>query len=450
MSFSRWEKRTCFRTRQELLLVNMILHFPKNFYWGSSTSAHQVEGGNFNDWSEWEMANAERLAMEAKNKFEKWQVKKFPEMFNSGNYLSGKACDHYNRFEEDFDIAKTLGHNAHRFSIEWSRIEPEEGKFDAKEIEHYRNVIKSLKKRGLEPFVTLWHWTNPVWISDIGGWENKKTIEYFIRYVDKIADEFGKDIKFWIPINEPGIVIAWGYITGVFPPGKKNVFRALRVMHNLISAHKKTYTLLHGKLDNVEVGSTSLYHYYRPHNKFNPLDQLITKCLYYFGDVFTTDWAKGFGDFVGLDYYFTDIIKFSLGKGKYPFVQIKNPKDWVSDMGWYVNPEGMYHVLKDLGSRYQKPIYIAENGIADIKDKDRAKFIRENIFWMHKAIQEGVDVRGYFYWSLLDNFEWDKGFWPRFGLVSVDFKSKKRTIRKSALEYADICKTNSLDCKKIN
>lgn len=426
----------------------MEIKFPKSFFWGSATSAHQVEGNNHNDWTEWEKENADRLAEEAREKWQDWQVKKFPEMLKSENYLSGQACDHYNRYEEDFAIAKSLGHNAHRFSIEWSRIEPQEGKFDEKEIEHYRKVILALKKRNLEPFVTLWHWTNPVWIRDAGGWENKKTIEYFLRYVGKIADELGKDIKFWIPINEPAIPMAWGYITGVFPPGVRNLFRARKVMKNLIVAHKKSYTLLHEKLgDKIQVGSTSLFHYYSPYNKYNPFDRLVTWIIYYFGDVYTTDWAKDYGDFIGLDYYFTDIIKFSLFKGKYPFVELKNPNDWVSDPGWYVYPEGIYHVLKILKERYNKPIYIAENGIADAKDKVRKRFIKENIFWMHRAMAEGVDVRGYFYWSLLDNFEWDKGFWPRFGLVEVDYRTQKRTVRKSALEYAKICKNNGLEIK---
>ncbi|MFH1182656.1 MAG: family 1 glycosylhydrolase, partial [Candidatus Moraniibacteriota bacterium] len=389
-------------------MKNNILTFPKNFYWGSSTSAHQVEGNNHNDWTEWEKENAERLAKEAKDKYQKWQVKKFPEMLRPKNYISGRACDHYNHYEEDFDIAKSLNHNAHRFSIEWSRIEPEEGKFDEKEIEHYRKVLKALKKRGLEPFVTLWHWPNPIWIRDNGGWGNKKTIEYFIRYVNKIADELGNNIKFWIPINEPALYAAWSYITGYFPPQRKNLFSAMLVMKNLISAHKKVYMLLHEKLgDSVEVGSTSLYHNYLPYNKYNPLDQIITKIIYYFGDVRTTNWAKNYGDFVGLNGYFTSILKFSPWGGKYPLVDQRNPNTWVSDLGWYIYPEGIYHVLKDLKTRYDKPVYITENGLADKDDKSRKKFIEKNLFWMHKAMSEGVDVKGYFHWSLLDNFEWD-------------------------------------------
>ncbi len=142
----------------------MRLEFPKNFYWGAATSSHQVEGNNRNDWSEWEKSGDRIKDLEKRGLIKKYGLE---------NYISGQACDHYNRFREDFDIAKSLGHNAHRFSIEWSRVEPEEGKFDEKEIEHYRQVILALKERGIEPFVTLWHWTVPVWFAQKGGWLNK-------------------------------------------------------------------------------------------------------------------------------------------------------------------------------------------------------------------------------------------------------------------------------------
>ena len=159
------------------------LKFPDGFLWGAATSAYQVEGGNVNDWSEWEKKNADRLAGEAKTKWQKWQQEKFPEMFDPKNYICGRACDFYNRYESDLDIAKSLGLNAFRISIEWSRIEPEEGKFDEREIEHYRKVIEAIRARGMEPFVTLWHFTNPLWLEEIGGVENNKFPSYFSRYV---------------------------------------------------------------------------------------------------------------------------------------------------------------------------------------------------------------------------------------------------------------------------
>jgi len=418
----------------------MALEFPKNFFWGAATSAHQVEGGNYNDWSEWEKANAERLAEEAHKKWQPWQQEKFPEMFEPENYISGRACDHYSRFEEDFDIAKSLGHNAHRFSIEWSRIEPEEGKFDEKEIEHYRQVILALTAQRVEPFVTLWHWTNPLWIRDIGGWENKKTIEYFLRYVAYVIKltGIGDTVKFWIPINEPSVYVGHGYVIGTFPPQVKSFARANKVLKNLIIAHRQAYKLIHKELGNeVAVGAVHNYHYHTPFRRWHPLDLLATKVFHYICDVRSSKWAKDCEDFIGLNYYYRDTVKFVFGGGRFGLIDIKNPNKEISDIGWDIYPEGVYRILKDL-KKYGKPIYITENGLADSKDGKRAKFIKEHLCWIHKAIEEGVDVRGYFCWSLLDNFEWDKGFWPRFGLVEIDYKTLERKIRPSAWEYKKI------------
>src|SRR3989338_9450328 len=172
--------------------------FPRNFFWGAATSAHQVEGNNHNDWTEWEYLNAKRLTLNAQKKnWPDYILKNYPNPLQEENYISGKACDHYNRFKEDFDIVKSLGHNAHRFSIEWSRIEAEEGKWNEKEIEHYREVIRALRERGIEPFVTLWHWTIPVWFRDKAGWASKKSPEYFKRFSERMVKEF-PDIDFWI------------------------------------------------------------------------------------------------------------------------------------------------------------------------------------------------------------------------------------------------------------
>lgn len=225
----------------------MKLQFPKGFYWGAAASAHQVEGNNHNDWTEWEKKNAKRLAEEAGKK--KWPdyILNPPaggsNPLQEENYISGKACDHYNRFREDFDIAKSLGHNAHRFSIEWSRIEPEQGKFDEKEIEHYRQVILALKERGIEPFVTLWHWTIPLWFRDIGGWLNKKSPEYFSRYTEKMVSAL-PNVKFWITLNETNVYTGHGYIKGLWPPQRCSLFDYLRVNHHLSRAHIEAWKII--------------------------------------------------------------------------------------------------------------------------------------------------------------------------------------------------------------
>lgn len=420
------------------------LKFPDGFLWGAATSAHQVEGGNKNDWSEWEKANASRLAEEAKTKWADWQQKKFPEMFEKENYISGRACDHYNRYEADFDIAKSLGYNAHRFSIEWSRIEPEEGKFDEREIEHYRKVIKALKDRGIEPFVTLWHWTNPLWISKMGGWENRKTIGYFLRYAKKIVSEF-PEIRFWVAVNEPTVYGALGYIKGTQPPAKKNILKSKKVINNLIRAHKQTYDVIHSINKSALVSSPYSVNYWFPYEN-RIWNKLMSRIMNYFEGHYLGK-IKNKADFIALQYYRSITIGFKLGGNFLGIISNEmHDQDNVTDLNWKIYPEGIYYFLKK-NAKYNLPIYITENGIADADDSKREKFIKDHLFWVHKAISEGADVRGYFYWSLIDNIEFveDRGFWPRFGLVEVDYKTMERRVRKSALEYAKICKENRLE-----
>ena len=409
------------------------LKFPDGFLWGSGTSAHQVEGHNHNDWTEWEKENAKRLAQHSKKYWEKSQHL-FPEMGLESNYISGCACDHYNRYEEDFDIAKSLGQNAYRFSIEWSRIEPEEGVFNEQAIEHYRQVIWALKKRGIEPFVTLWHWTLPYWIAKMGGWEKRKTIDYFLRYTEKIIEELGDDVKFWITLNEPEIFSGNCYLKGIRPPQKKNILSYLRVIKNLIKAHKSSYKIIKKINPNSRIGIAKNNIYFEAYkNRITNL--FLKKFIDWWWNFYFLNKIKNQQDFIGLNYYFHNRINKGFNK---------NENKNTTDMGWEIYPEGIYHVLKNL-KKYNLPIYIIENGIADAKDEKREKFIKDHLYWIHKAIKEGVDIKGYFYWSLLDNFEWDKGFWPRFGLVEIDYQTMNRKIRPSALEYKKIIEKNAIE-----
>jgi beta-glucosidase len=384
-----------------------------------ATSSHQVEGGNFNDWTEWEKKNAERLAKKARRHWKKWQQEKFPEMFEPKNYISGQACDHYHLYEKDFDIAKSLGHNAHRFSIEWSRIEPKEGKLNQKEIEHYRQVLLALKEHGLEPFVTLYHWPLPIWLAQKGGWLNKKTPYYFDRFVKIVSENLFDYVNFWITLNEPDIYASSSYLTGVWTPQKKSIFKYFEVLNNLVRAHQLAYRSLHLIDLGCQVGIAKNNIYFEK----SPLSD-------YFWNNYFLKKIKDQQDFIGLNYYFHHRF----------FKKRRLPR---TDLGWGFYPKGIYHLLKNL-RRYNKPIYITENGLADTKDEERAKFIKDHLYWTHKAIQEGVDVQGYFHWSLLDNFEWDKGFWPRFGLVEVDYKTLERKVRPSAKIYARICQNNEV------
>ncbi len=397
----------------------MKIEFPNNFFWGAAASAHQIEGGNVNNWSEWEKGSAEDLAKKAEKYWQSWQKEKFPEMLWTGNYISGRACDHYHRFKEDFDIAKSLNHNAHRFSIEWSRIEPKQSRIDQKEIEHYRQVLLALKERNIEPFVTLYHWPLPIWLAQKGGWLNPKTPYYFDRYVKIIGENLFNEVKFWITLNEPNVYASNSYLKGNWPPQKKSIFKYQKVINQLIKAHQLAYKSLHLIDLDCQVGIA----------KNNIYFENIPFADYFWNKYFLNR-IKDQQDFIGLQYYFHSRL-------------FRNKNKSVSDLGWEIYPKGIYHVLKGL-KKYKKPIYITENGLADADDNKRAKFIKDHLIWIHKAIEEGVDVGGYFYWSLLDNFEWDKGFWPRFGLVEVDYKTFERKIRPSAYEYAKICKENRI------
>lgn len=412
-------------------------NFPRDFYWGAATSAHQVEGGNVNDWSEWEEKNADRLAREARNK--KWPDDILnsptggPSPLKRENYISGAACEHYNRYKEDFDLARSLGHNAHRFSVEWSRVEPREGEFDAKEIGHYRDVILALRARGLEPFLTVYHWTQPLWFRDKGAWLNSAAPQDFARLAGRLAQEFsGTGLKFWLTLNEPMIYAFNGYLVGVRPPQKKNPFAYCKVINNLERAHIAAYRAIKNIQPDANVGIAKNNIYFE--SAGGPVNSIL-KCA--------ADWRWNFRflnkisghlDFIGLNHYFHNRIDCGFNK---------NANKKVSDTGWELYPEALYHAISDL-KKYRRPIYITENGLADAADFRRAWFLTESLKNTALAIRNGADVRGYFHWSLLDNFEWDKGFWPRFGLAEVNYLTQARRLRPSAKVYAEICKNNSM------
>lgn len=383
--------------------MDNVLKFPNGFLWGTATSSYQVEGGIDNcDWS-----------------------KDFP---------AGIACDHYNRYEEDFDLLKKLNQNAYRFSIEWSRIEPKEGKFDEKEIEHYRRVILALRERGIEPFVGLWHWTNPLWIRDKGGWESNKISYYFSRYAEKVVSSLKDDVKFWITINEPEIYGANSYIKGIWPPHKKSIFSFISVINNLIRAHQETYKIIKGIQPDAQVGIATNNAYYEAYG--DPISRLVKNIAEHLDHFYILNKIRDYQEFIGLNYYFHNRIK------RFKFNQNENKV--VSDVGWEIYPEGIYHVLNNL-KKYKKPIYITENGLADKQDRLRKNFIKDHLIWIHKATEEGINVKGYFHWSLMDNLEWHRGFEPEFGLIGIDYKTLERKPRPSAYYYAEICKNNFLE-----
>lgn len=395
--------------------------------WGAATASYQVEGGIENcDWAQ--AAREGRVPP------------------------CGKACDHYHRYEEDFDIAKSLGHNCHRLSIEWARIEPREGEFDEREIEHYAQVIAALRARHLKPFVTLWHFTLPEWFAEKGGFEHPDAPALFARYCGYVARKFGNDCRHFATMNEPTVFAAAGWLRGEWPPFKKvflldktrmailthrnsaqrtsfaNLFTYMRVRRNLVRAHRAAYDAIKSAAFGAEVGI--VHHIVYFHANKNPLNKLAAWLLNWHATHSILRAVASKCDSIGVNYY---IHKKFGDRARYD----------KTDMGWDVYPQGLCAAL-GMVKRYKKPVWVSEAGVADATDRIRADYIRNLVRCIHIAIEKGVDVRGFMYWSLLDNYEWAHGFTKRFGLVEVDYDTLARTTRPSARVYKEIIERNAL------
>ncbi|MCA9331216.1 glycoside hydrolase family 1 protein [Candidatus Saccharibacteria bacterium] len=404
--------------------------FPKRFFWGASTAGHQVEGGNHNQWSVWETQNAKQLAQTAHQRLSwlpNWnEVKKQAEA--PENYISGAGVEHYERYQEDFDIIKKLNLNAFRFGIEWARIEPREGEWDEAEVAHYREYIAQLRKRGIEPFANIWHWTVPVWFADKGGFARRQNRRYFERFIQKLADELVDDLGYIITLNEPNVYASFGYLSGEWVPNQRNPWRFLMVYKNLFKAHRAAYKILKKKKPSLQIGIAQQLGNIQAKRPHNLIDQTATRWMRYFWNWWFLNRIRKQQDFVGINYYFTDYYT--------GMARRVNPSVPVNDLGWYMEPEGLYPLLLSAWNRYKKPIFVTENGLADAKDEYRRWWLEETIVAMERALSEGVELHGYLHWSLLDNFEWKYGWWPQFGLVHVDRHTMKRTIRPSAKWFA--------------
>lgn len=403
--------------------------FPKNFLWGASTASHQVEGGNHNQWSIWELQVAQDQAGSAKERLgwlPNWERVK-AQAEDPDNYISGSGVDHYKKYKEDFKLLKQLNMTSYRFGIEWSRIEPEEGKFDPKAIEYYRNYIKELKRQGIEPMLNIWHWTMPVWFTDRGGFTKRDNLRYWERFVTKVSEEFAPLVRNIITLNEPNVYATHSYLMGWWPPQERNWRTTLVVYVNLVSAHKRAYCILKTKKPRLNVGIAQQLANIQAKRPHNVIDQVMTKWMRYFWNWWFYNRIRKYQDFVGFNYYFTDY---------YRGFRRDNPAVPTNDLGWYMEPEGLYPLLLRVWAHYRKPIIITENGVADMDDQYRQWWIQESIVAMEKALSEGVKLVGYYHWSLLDNFEWAYGYWPKFGLIEVDRKTMKRKIRPSAAWFA--------------
>ena len=418
------------------------LAFPRQFLWGTATASHQVEGNNTNnDWWAWEQQD---------------------HILDGSR--SGMACDHYHRYREDFDLLAALHQNAHRLSLEWSRIEPTPGNFDSEAIRHYRDVLEYLRRLDIEPVVTLHHFTNPLWLMAKGGWETLDAVEAFGRYVARAVDAFGDLVRYWVTINEPVVYATKGYAEGSWPPGKRNIFLVRQVLHNMIVGHARAVRIIRdrSRRADVQIGVANHLRVFDPYRPILPVDHFVARLgESVFNRAVLLSMIKGqfqfpFGwgpvpegeeliDFLGLNYYSRDMACLDF---RYPhnyfgsfFAHPNHPK---TAAGWEIYPEGMYRLLKFL-AQFDKPILITENGVADERDELRPAFLISHLQQIHRAIDEGVKVRGYLHWSALDNFEWAEGRRLRFGLIHVDYDSFKRTVKPSGELYANICANGGID-----
>jgi len=394
----------------------MKYKFPKDFLWGVAMSSYQTEGNGLNtDWWRYEK--------------EKSRTQKYPEE------PSGIANDFWHRYEEDLDLASELGINAIRLSVEWARIEPVEGEYDHEAIFQYKKILMYARSKKLKIFLTLHHFTLPLWFAKKGGFHNPFAHHYFSRFAEKSVSEFKDYVQHFITINEPEVYSLMGYIRGSWPPGKKNKPLAFFVHANLLYCHRMAYSRIKSK-HSVEVGIVkNIVWYEGKRDRF--FDQLNAKLLFFFNAHLSIIPIANKTDFIGLNFYFSNLIE---------HFRVNNPCDPESDMGWWISFDGLRNVLVSL-RRYQKDIYITENGLADAKDEKRKWFIKNMLISAHQALESNkVKLKGYFHWTLVDNYEWHHGYWPQFGLVSVDRKkSLQRTKRPSFSFYQNICETGVVE-----
>jgi beta-glucosidase len=443
-----------------------MLNFPHNFYWGTATAAFQIEGhpeeylGKLSDWSEW--IDREDKVLKPTN--------------------NGRAVEHYQHLNEDIKLVHELNNNAYRFSFNWARLHRGPGEFDENTARFYDALLDELlvsnPKKRIEPFATILHFVLPSWIAKQGGWENPNTAYEFKNFTEYLVKRFGNRIKFWITINEPNIFLGFGYESGIWPPGYENDWnRYLKAYQGLVLGHQLAYKIIKEFNPKAQVGFSQNLYCYEPHDadlvnhpwqSLDALPNILRKQIH--NHAFIESCVDlGALDFLGVNYY----TRFSYNlnpqaqdainqKASSSFwgdlidrSKISNQACKFNSLGWELYPQGLYKALTDKALTRligNLPVYITENGYCqiesesqDIEDPERIKFIKNHLVYLHKALNEGVNLKGYFYWSLLDNFEWALGMNPRFGLVHVDHKTFTRTPKASYHYYSQIANQNGLN-----
>lgn len=421
------------------------LRFPDGFLWGTASSSHQVEGNNTNNqwWAFEQQANSI------------WHGDR-----------SGLACDWWRRAEVDFDLMQQLGLAAHRMSLEWSRIEPEPGRFDHAALDRYREMLDGLLRRGIRPMVTFHHFTNPLWLERAGGWERPEVVARFQNYVRYAIQNLSDLCNTWLTVNEPLVYVAQGWVRGIWPPQKHSLLASLRVFRHMLLAHGAAYQTIHACQPDAQVGYAMAVRVFTPSNPDSLLDRYAAGLKRYLGEhVWLTSTSDGrvrpplglneynhtlrdSAEFIGINYYTRDLVRFRANPAQLFGEEHYLPDGEYSDSGWRgvyseYAPQGFYQIIREV-SALGKPIYITENGLPDRDDDQRPRWLLAHIHQMHRAIAEGSDVRGYYHWTFTDNFEWSEGWGLRFGLVELNSETQERQLRPSAHMFSEIARCNGI------
>lgn len=417
------------------------MKFPEGFLWGTASAGYPTEGHlETTDWHRYIEADLERPPGR----------RRFAEPV-------GLACDHWNRYEEDHRLAGLLGIQVHRMSVEWARIVPERGRIDEKALERYGRMLDSLRRHRVKVMLTLHHFTIPAWLEDLGGFLNRDPfMQHYRDYVRCVVESFAPRVDYWLPVNDPNVVPVAGFLFGRIPPFRKDPLGFIRAYHTLIDMHASAYRIIKEHGSSAPVGAGLVWAQMRPDRERNPLDRFgawlgdrgVNQVFY---DAIETGrltfpigagrripHAKGALDFIGHNYHRTRFCR-ALA------VQDRPPDAVASGGGGPAWPEGMYLSLKRVASRLDLPIIVTGNGVGTEDEAFRIRFIRNHLVQVHRAIREGVPVRGYLHWSLTDKWEWTRGFEPRFGLIQVDYPSRERTIKQSGWWYAQLIRENALE-----
>ena len=418
--------------------------FPDDFFWGTASSAYQTEGNNpYTDW--YDLENSDQRKPARKRKITE---------------PCGAAADHWNRYEEDYDLAAAIGVQVHRLSIDWARVFPAPDRLDEDALEHYGKMLRALRERNIKVMLCLNHFTLPRWVDARGGYGNKDfLLPRYTEYVEKVVSSLGHLVDYWLPINEPNVVPLAGYLLGMFPPFKRGLFKFATAYRNIAAMHGQSYRIIKESYPEAPVGVAFSFQHFQPYNKnsrfhkwsVSVADKAANTCFFdairtgkmaipFCGEEFIP-YLKDSMDFAGINYYSTLYMR-----GLLP---VQNKKeDFVTDMGWIFYPEGLYDVLSYIGANTDVPVIVTENGIATTDEDLRIKYIEAHLEQVKRAMEAGVDIKGYMHWSLTDNFEWLHGYKMRFGLINIDYPTQKRTIKKSGHWFAKIISKHGESAEK--